>query len=146
MEHGERSDDGKKTESQPFDAEKYYESVNKRLKNRAFQDVDAATQHKLNEATLKNWRRRVNPVDMAYADALALGGWDFFLAYASGALDSDFATSVLKALRKREAQHDAKLIQAVIATSSVAALGGKKARSPLSRLDKELNKEAYDGE
>lgn len=138
MEHG--------YEKPTFNAEEYYAKVNAKLKNRTFQDVDTETQKKLNEATLKNWRRRVNPVDMAYADALALGGWDFFCAYASGALDSDFATSILKALRKREAQHDAKLIQAVISTSAVAAVGGKKARGPLTKLDQELNKEAYDGE
>lgn len=138
MEHGD--------EKPTFNAEEYYAKVNAKLKNRTFQDVDTETQKKLNEATLKNWRRRVNPVDMAYADALALGGWDFFCAYASGALDSDFATSILKALRKREAQHDAKLIQAVISTSAVAAVGGKKARGPLTKLDQELNKEAYDGE
>ena len=135
--------DGKEAK-QAFNAEEYYAKVNAKLKNRAFQDVDTETQRKLNEATLKNWRRRVNPVDMAYADALALGGWDFFWAYITGYLDTDFATSVLKALRKREAQHDAKLIQAVISTSAVAAMGGKKARQPLTKLDKELNKGAYD--
>lgn len=137
--------DGKEAK-QTFNAEEYYAKINAGLKNRAFQDVDTDTQRKLNEATLKNWRRRVNPVDMAYADALALGGWDFFWAYITGYLDTDFATSVLKALRKREAMHDAKLIQAVISTSAVAAMGGKKARQPLTKLDQELNKEAYDGE
>ena len=126
-----------------FNLEEYYEQKNKELKNRLFQDVDAETQKKLNQATLKNWHRRVNQVDMAYADALALGGWDFFCAYVSGALDTDFATSVLKALRKREAQHDAKIIQAIISTSSAAALGGKKARPALTKLDQQLNGEAY---
>ena len=123
--------------------EEYYERKNKELKNRLFQDVDAETQKKLNQAALKNWHRRVNQVDMAYADALALGGFDFFMAYANGYLDTNFATSVLKALRKREAMHEAKIIQAIISTSSAAALGGKKARPALTKLDQELNGEAY---
>ena len=135
-------DDGKEAK-QAFNAEEYYAKINAKLKNRAFQDVDTETQRKLNEATLKNWRRRVNPVDMAYADALALGGWDFFWAYVTGYLDTDFATSVLKALRKREAMHEAKIIQAIISTSSAAALGGKKARPALTKLDQQLNGEAY---
>ena len=130
-------------DKEKFNLEEYYEQKNKQLKNRLFQDVDADTQKKLNQATLKNWHRRVNQVDMAYADALALGGWDFFWAYVTGYLDTDFATSVLKALRKREAMHDAKLIQAIISTSSAAALGGKKARPALTKLDQQLNGEAY---
>lgn len=130
-------------DKEKFDAEKYYNEINKKLKNRAFQDVDPETQRKLNEITLKSWRRRVNQVDMAYADALALGGFDFFMAYALGALDSDFATSVLKALRKREAIHEAKVIQAIITTSSARTMGGKKAKTMLENLDKRLNGEAY---
>ena len=130
-------------DKEKFNLEEYYEQKNKQLKNRLFQDVDAETQKKLNQATLKNWHRRVNQVDMAYADALALGGFDFFWAYATGYLDTDFATSVLKALRKREAIHEAKIIQAIISTSSAAALGGKKARPALTKLDQELNGEAY---
>lgn len=130
-------------DKEKFDAEKYYNEINKKLKNRAFQDVDPETQRKLNEMTLKSWRRRVNQVDMAYADALALGGFDFFMAYANGYLDSDFATSVLKALRKREAIHEAKIIQAIITTSSARTMGGKKAKPMLARLDKRLNGEAY---
>lgn len=126
-----------------FNLEEWYEQKNKQLKNRLFQDVDPETQKKLNQATLKSWHRRVNQVDMAYADALALGGFDFFMAYVNGYLDSDFATSVLKALRKREAIHEAKIIQAIISTSSAAALGGKKARPALSKLDQKLNGEAY---
>lgn len=132
------------------DLEKWYEEKNKKLKNRLFQDLDENEQRKLNSLTLKNWHRRVNPVDMAYADALALGGYDFFIAYASGALDSEFATSVLKALRKREAQHEAKIIQAIIATSSASVASGLKGnrglRSKLNTLDKTLNQEAYDGD
>lgn len=132
------------------DLEKWYEEKNKKLKNRLFQDLDENEQRKLNSLTLKNWHRRVNPVDMAYADALALGGYEFFIAYASGALDSEFATSVLKALRKREAQHEAKLIQAIIATSSASVASGLKGnrslRSKLDKLDKTLNQEAYDGD
>lgn len=130
-------------DKEKFNAEKYYNEVNKKLKNRAFQDVDPETQRKLNEMTLKSWRRRVNQVDMAYADALALGGFDFFMAYANGYLDSDFATSVLKALRKREAMHEAKIIQAIITTSSARTMGGKKAKPMLESLDKRLNGEAY---
>lgn len=132
------------------DLEKWYEEKNKKLKNRLFQDLDESEQRKLNSLTLKNWHRRVNPVDMAYADALALGGYEFFIAYASGALDSEFATSVLKALRKREAQHEAKIIQAIIATSSASVASGLKGnrtlRSKLDKLDKTLNQEAYDGD
>ena len=132
------------------DLEQWYEQKNKKLKNRLFQDLDESEQRKLNSLTLKNWHRRVNPVDMAYADALALGGYDFFIAYASGALDSEFATSVLKALRKREAQHEAKIIQAIIATSSASVTSGLKGnrglRSKLDKLDKTLNQEAYDGD
>lgn len=132
------------------DLEKWYEEKNKKLKNRLFQDLDENEQRKLNSLTLKNWHRRVNPVDMAYADALALGGYEFFVAYASGALDSEFATSVLKALRKREAQHEAKIIQAIIATSSASVASGLKGnrslRSKLDKLDKTLNQEAYDGD
>lgn len=132
------------------DLEQWYEQKNKKLKNRLFQDLDENEQRKLNSLTLKNWHRRVNPVDMAYADALALGGYDFFIAYASGALDSEFATSVLKALRKREAQHEAKIIQAIIATSSASVTSGLKGnramRSKLDKLDKTLNQEAYDGD
>lgn len=132
------------------DLEKWYEEKNKKLKNRLFQDLDESEQRKLNSLTLKNWHRRVNPVDMAYADALALGGYEFFIAYASGALDSEFATSVLKALRKREAQHEAKIIQAIIATSSASVTSGLKGnyglRSRLNKLDKTLNQEAYDGD
>ena len=132
------------------DLEKWYEAKNKKLKNRLFQDLDESEQRKLNSLTLKNWHRRVNPVDMAYADALALGGYEFFIAYASGALDSEFATSVLKALRKREAQHEAKIIQAIIATSSASVASGLKGnramRSKLDKLDKTLNQEAYDGD
>lgn len=132
------------------DLEKWYEEKNKKLKNRLFQDLDENEQRKLNSLTLKNWHRRVNPVDMAYADALALGGYEFFIAYASGALDSEFATSVLKALRKREAQHEAKIIQAIIATSSASVASGLKGnramRSKLDKLDKTLNQEAYDGD
>ena len=132
------------------DLEKWYEEKNKKLKNRLFQDLDESEQRKLNSLTLKNWHRRVNPVDMAYADALALGGDEFFIAYASGALDSEFATSVLKALRKREAQHEAKIIQAIIATSSASVASGLKGnrtlRSKLDKLDKTLNQEAYDGD
>lgn len=132
------------------DLEQWYEEKNKKLKNRLFQDLDESEQRKLNSLTLKNWHRRVNPVDMAYADALALGGYDFFIAYASGALDSEFATSVLKALRKREAQHEAKIIQAIIATSSATVASGLKGnrsmRSKLNKLDKILNQEAYDGD
>lgn len=131
------------------DLEQWYEQKNKKLKNRLFQDLDESEQRKLNSLTLKNWHRRVNPVDMAYADALALGGYEFFIAYASGALDSEFATSVLKALRKREAQHEAKIIQAIIATSSASVTSGLKGnrglRSKLDKLDKTLNQEAYDG-
>lgn len=130
-------------DKEKFDAEKYYNEINKKLKNRAFQDVDPETQRKLNEMTLKSWRRRVNQVDMAYADALALGGFDFFMAYANGYLDTDFATSVLKALRKREAIHEAKIVQAIITTSSARTMGGKKAKPMLERLDKRLNGEAY---
>lgn len=132
------------------DLEKWYEEKNKKLKNRLFQDLDENEQRKLNSLTLKNWHRRVNPVDMAYADALALGGYEFFIAYASGALDSEFATSVLKALRKREAQHEAKIIQAIIATSSASVASGLKGnrglKSKLDKLDKTLNQEAYDGD
>lgn len=132
------------------DLEKWYEEKNKKLKNRLFQDLDESEQRKLNSLTLKNWHRRVNPVDMAYADALALGGYEFFIAYASGTLDSEFATSVLKALRKREAQHEAKIIQAIIATSSASVASGLKGnyglRSRLNKLDKTLNQEAYDGD
>lgn len=132
------------------DLEKWYQEKNKKLKNRLFQDLDENEQRKLNSLTLKNWHRRVNPVDMAYADALALGGYEFFIAYASGALDSEFATSVLKALRKREAQHEAKIIQAIIATSSASVASGLKGnrglRSKLNTLDKTLNQEAYDGD
>ena len=132
------------------DLEQWYEEKNKKLKNRLFQDLDESEQRKLNSLTLKNWHRRVNPVDMAYADALALGGYEFFIAYASGALDSEFATSVLKALRKREAQHEAKIIQAIIATSSASVASGLKGnrglRSKLDKLDKTLNQEAYDGD
>ena len=132
------------------DLEKWYQEKNKKLKNRLFQDLDESEQRKLNSLTLKNWHRRVNPVDMAYADALALGGYEFFIAYASGALDSEFATSVLKALRKREAQHEAKIIQAIIATSSASVASGLKGnramRSKLDKLDKTLNQEAYDGD
>lgn len=132
------------------DLEKWYEEKNKKLKNQLFQDLDESEQRKLNSLTLKNWHRRVNPVDMAYADALALGGYEFFIAYASGALDSEFATSVLKALRKREAQHEAKIIQAIIATSSASVASGLKGnralRSKLDKLDKTLNQEAYDGD
>ena len=132
------------------DLEKWYEEKNKKLKNRLFQNLDESEQRKLNSLTLKNWHRRVNPVDMAYADALALGGYEFFIAYASGALDSEFATSVLKALRKREAQHEAKIIQAIIATSSASVASGLKGnramRSKLDKLDKTLNQEAYDGD
>lgn len=132
------------------DLEKWYEEKNKKLKNRLFQDLDESEQRKLNSLTLKNWHRRVNPVDMAYADALALGGYEFFIAYASGTLDSEFATSVLKALRKREAQHEAKIIQAIIATSSASVASGLKGnramRSKLDKLDKTLNQEAYDGD
>lgn len=130
-------------EKKKVNLEEWYRKKNAQLKNRAFLDIDEETQRKLNEMTLKNWRRRVNQVDMAYADALALGGFDFFMAYANGYLDSDFATSVLKALRKREAQHEAKIIQAIIATSSAAALGGKKARPAIEKLDQKLNGEAY---
>lgn len=132
------------------DLEQWYQEKNKKLKNRLFQDLDESEQRKLNSLTLKNWHRRVNPVDMAYADALALGGYEFFIAYASGALDSEFATSVLKALRKREAQHEAKIIQAIIATSSATVASGLKGnrsmRSKLNKLDKILNQEAYDGD
>ena len=132
------------------DLEQWYQEKNKKLKNRLFQDLDESEQRKLNSLTLKNWHRRVNPVDMAYADALALGGYEFFIAYASGALDSEFATSVLKALRKREAQHEAKIIQAIIATSSASVASGLKGnramRSKLDKLDKTLNQEAYDGD
>lgn len=132
------------------DLEQWYQEKNKKLKNRLFQDLDESEQRKLNSLTLKNWHRRVNPVDMAYADALALGGYEFFVAYASGALDSEFATSVLKALRKREAQHEAKIIQAIIATSSASVASGLKGnrsmRSKVNKLDKTLNQEAYDGD
>lgn len=132
------------------DLEQWYQEKNKKLKNRLFQDLDESEQRKLNSLTLKNWHRRVNPVDMAYADALALGGYEFFIAYASGALDSEFATSVLKALRKREAQHEAKIIQAIIATSSASVASGLKGnrsmRGKLDKLDKTLNQEAYDGD
>lgn len=132
------------------DLEKWYEEKNKKLKNRLFQDLDESEQRKLNSLTLRNWHRRVNPVDMAYADALALGGYEFFIAYASGTLDSEFATSVLKALRKREAQHEAKIIQAIIATSSASVASGLKGngalRSKVNKLDKTLNQEAYDGD
>lgn len=123
------------------DLEQWYREKNKKLKNRLFQDLDESEQRKLNSLTLKNWHRRVNPVDMAYADALALGGYEFFIAYASGALDSEFATSVLKALRKREAQHEAKIIQAVL--NGCASVRAKKPYPIIRKTDKALNEEAY---
>ena len=126
-----------------FNPEEYYARVNRKLKNRAFQDVDEKTQRKLTQVALRSWRRKVNDVDMAYADALALGGYEFFRDYCTGAIPAEFAVSIVKALRKREAQHEAKVIQAIISTSSASALGGKKARPALSKLDKELNQEAY---
>lgn len=128
----------------PFNAQEYYENINKQLKNRAFQDVDEKTQRKINELVLKNWDKRVNPVDMLYADALALGGYEFFNDYINGNIDPVFAITIIKALRKREAIHEAKLINAIISTSSAAAIGGKKARPALKKLSDELNQEAYD--
>lgn len=130
-----------------FDAAAYYENINKKLKNRAFQDDDAETQRRLNAIELKRWRRRVNPVDLAYSDALALGGWDFFVAYTTGTapdgteLPPEFATSILKALRKREAMHDAKLIQAVLINGAISQ-GGKKTKNMIDKADSALNAEA----
>lgn len=128
-------------EKKEFDAEKYYDEVNKKLKNRTFLDIDEQTQRRLNQAALKNWRRKVNDVDMAYADALALGGYEFFRDYCTGAIPAEFAISIVKALRKREAQHEAKIIQAVL--NGCASVRAKKPYSIIRKTDKALNEEAY---
>lgn len=131
----------------PFNVAEFYAEANKKLKNRAFLDDDAETQRRLNELELKKWRRRVNPIDLAYADALALGGWEFFVAYTTGAapdgtdLPPEFATSILKALRKREALHEAKLIQAVLINGAISQ-GGKKTKKMIDKADSALNEEA----
>lgn len=129
-------------------AEAYYNKINGKLKNRAFLDTTVEQQRKLNELELKKWARRVNPVDLAYADALALGGFEFFLAYTTGQtadgrfFPTNFATSILKGLRKREALHDAKIIQAILNTGAIAQ-GGKKTGAMIKKVDEALNKEAY---
>jgi len=128
-------------EKKEFDAEKYYAEVNKKLKNRTFLDIDEQTQRRLNQAALKNWRRKVNDVDMAYADALALGGYEFFRDYCTGAIPAEFAVSIVKALRKREAQHEAKIIQAVL--NGCASVRAKKPYPIIRKTDKALNEEAY---
>lgn len=129
-------------EKEAFDPEKYYSEINKKLKNRTFQDVDEKTQHKLNQVVLKNWRRKVNDVDMAYADALALGGYEFFRDYYTGVIPAEFAVSVIKALRKREAQHEAKIIQAVL--NGCGSVRAKKPQNIIRQTDKALNEEAYE--
>lgn len=128
-------------EKKEFDAEKYYAEVNKKLKNRTFLDIDEQAQRRLNQAALKNWRRKVNDVDMAYADALALGGYEFFRDYCTGAIPAEFAVSIVKALRKREAQHEAKIIQAVL--NGCASVRAKKPYPIIRKTDKALNEEAY---
>lgn len=128
-------------EKKEFDAEKYYDEVNKKLKNRTFLDIDEQTQRRLNQAALKNWRRKVNDVDMAYADALALGGYEFFRDYCTGAIPAEFAVGIVKALRKREAQHEAKIIQAVL--NGCASVRAKKPYPIIRKTDKALNEEAY---
>lgn len=129
------------SQEKQFDAEAYYNEVNKKLKNRTFLDVDEKTQRKLNEMTLRNWRRKVNDVDMAYADALALGGYQFFCDYASGKIPPEFAVSIVKALRKREAQHEAKIIQAIL--NGCASIRAKKPANIIRKTDKALNEGAY---
>ena len=124
-----------------FNLEEYYEQKNKQLKNRLFQDVDAETQKKLYEATLKSWHRKVNDVDMAYADALALGGYEFFRDYCTGAIPAEFAVSIVKALRKREAQHEAKIIQAIL--NGCGSVTSEHPSKVLKQTDRALNKEAY---
>ena len=93
------------------------------------------------EAALKNWHRKVNDVDMAYADALALGGYEFFRDYCTGAIPAGFAVSIVKALRKREAQHEAKIIQAIL--NGCGSINSKRPGQILKRTDRALNKEAY---
>lgn len=124
-----------------FNLEEYYEQKNKELKNRLFQDVDVETQKKLYQTTLKSWHRKVNDVDMAYADALALGGYEFFRDYCTGAIPAEFAVSIVKALRKREAQHEAKIIQAIL--NGCGSVNSKHPGKILKRTDRALNKEAY---
>lgn len=128
-------------EKEKFDPVKYYREVNKKLKNRTFLDVDEETQRKLNQAALKSWHRKVNDVDMAYADALALGGYEFFRDYCTGAIPAEFAVSIVKALRKREAQHEAKIIQAIL--NGCGSINSKRPGQILKRTDRALNKEAY---
>lgn len=128
-------------EKETFDPVKYYREINKKLKNRTFLDVDEETQRKLNQAALKNWHRKVNDVDMAYADALALGGYEFFRDYCTGAIPAGFAVSIVKALRKREAQHEAKIIQAIL--NGCGSINSKRPGQILKRTDRALNKEAY---
>lgn len=121
----------------------FYEQVNKKLKNRAFQDDDKETATKLTQLDLQKWSKRVNDVDLLYADAINLGGWDFFEAFRHGEISQDFFVSIVKALRKSAAIRDSKLIRAVITTSAVAAVGGSKVKRPLQKIDETLNQEAY---
>lgn len=127
--------------SEKWNAEEYYAKINAKLKNRAFQDISAEDQARLVRSRLNEWDRRVSDVDLLYADALALGGWDFLEAFLNNDMNNDFFITMVKALRKREARHDAKLIKAILTTGAIAQ-GGKKTGQMINRVDKQLNEEA----
>lgn len=127
--------------SKEFDAEQYYAGINAKLKNRTMQDISEADQARLVRSRLNEWDKRVSDVDLLYADALALGGWDFLQAFLGNDMNPEFFITMVKALRKREARHDAKMIKAIISTGAIAQ-GGKKTGRMINRIDQQLNKEA----
>lgn len=121
----------------------YYDEINKKLPNQTFVNEDEETKRKLIQLDLERWAKRVNSVDLLYADAISMGGWEFFKAFKEGEISRDFFVSIVKALRKSTAIRDSKLIRAVITTSAVAAIGGNKAKKPIQKIDEALNEEAY---